>query len=390
MIFLHTISGYGMNPAMGILVLLALLVGTAFEIAVLYVIYFLLTLPMRRAERARLFLDVLELGLKEGRTPEAAVIWAASSRDAALGVRFHLVAALIEQGKTLGRALADVPFVLPRSVVSMLSAGERTGNLALVLPACRRLLVDSISQVRGALNYLLLLTFAVTPAVVVLPLALRQKVMPVFSGLFAEIQLPAFSRFVFGVTGSFSTLLAIVVLLLWTLSLAYVGGPRLRSWLGGVAPVAVDRFLFWFPWRRKRLLRDFTAMLALLMDSGVSEAEAVRLAGEATDNIIVKRRAADVLAKLASGIPLAEGISAIDSSGELRWRLRNALRRGNGFVRSLCGWHDLLEARAFQQEQTAAQLLTTFLVLFNGLIIGSVATAFFLVLVNILHEATLW
>ena len=31
----------------------------------LYLIYFLLTLPMRRNERARMFLDLLELGLKQ-------------------------------------------------------------------------------------------------------------------------------------------------------------------------------------------------------------------------------------------------------------------------------------------------------------------------------------
>lgn len=32
----------------------------------LYLLYFLLTLPMRRTERARVFLDLLELGVKEG------------------------------------------------------------------------------------------------------------------------------------------------------------------------------------------------------------------------------------------------------------------------------------------------------------------------------------
>ena len=66
-----------------------------------YLIYFLLTLPMRRNERARMFLDLLELGLKEGRTPEAAITGAAASRDRSLGVRFHLLAAYLEQGMRL-------------------------------------------------------------------------------------------------------------------------------------------------------------------------------------------------------------------------------------------------------------------------------------------------
>src|SRR5881296_2088302 len=72
---------------------------------VVYLIYFLLTLPMRRNERARFFLDLLERGLKEGRTLEATVAQAAASRDRALGVRFHLLAAYLEQGLRFSEAL---------------------------------------------------------------------------------------------------------------------------------------------------------------------------------------------------------------------------------------------------------------------------------------------
>jgi len=71
------------------------LLGLVPACAVCYVFYFLLTLPMRRNERARWFLDLLELGLKAGRTPEAAIGEAASSRDRALGVRFHLLTAYL-------------------------------------------------------------------------------------------------------------------------------------------------------------------------------------------------------------------------------------------------------------------------------------------------------
>ena len=36
------------------------------------------------------------------------------------------------------------------------------------------------------------------------------------------------------------------------------------------------------PWRRKRFQRDFSAMLAVLLDAEVPETEAVGLAAEAT------------------------------------------------------------------------------------------------------------
>src|SRR5258708_37422450 len=86
---------------------------------VMYLIYFLLTLPLRRNERGRFFLDLLEIGLKEGRTPETAFANAASSRDPSLGARFYLLAAYLEQGLSLSQALEQVPRLLPPQVRAM-------------------------------------------------------------------------------------------------------------------------------------------------------------------------------------------------------------------------------------------------------------------------------
>ena len=50
------------------IVVTALIFGVAIALlsGVLFLTHFLLTLPMRRAERARLFLDVIETALKTG------------------------------------------------------------------------------------------------------------------------------------------------------------------------------------------------------------------------------------------------------------------------------------------------------------------------------------
>ena len=97
-------------------VALYLVVGVVPIFASLYLCYFLLTLPMRRTERARLFLDLLEMGLKEGRTPEATIAAAAGSRDKSLGVRFHLLAAHLAEGLQLGEALDAVPRLVPPQI----------------------------------------------------------------------------------------------------------------------------------------------------------------------------------------------------------------------------------------------------------------------------------
>jgi type II secretory pathway component PulF len=359
-----------------------------------YVIYLLLTLPLRRNERARVFLDLLEVGLREGRTPEAAITGVAASRDRSLGARFHLLAAHLEQGLTLSQALERVPRLLPPQVCAMLATGERIGDIRKVLPACRLLLRDSVSSVRAALNYLVLLIFAVTPTMVVVPMLLRVYVLPrfeeVFAGMLENEQLPAFTRLVFAGNDISTAIQLGIVGIIWLATLAYLGGPRLHAWLHRAFPGAQDWMLLRLPWRRKRLQRDFSAMLAVLLDAEVPETEAVRLAAQSTGNLAIARRAEKVCALLQEGVTLPKAIRALDNSQELQWRLSNALRRGAGFVHALTGWHEALDARAFQLEQAAAQITTTVLVLVNGVLVASFMIAVFLVLITLINGASLW
>jgi type IV pilus assembly protein PilC len=387
------LSGPELIPTL-ILVILALAVWLGLTFGALYLIYFLLTLPMRRNERARLFLDVLELGIKDGRTPEESIIAASTSRDRSLGLRFHLLATCLERGRTLSEALDEVPRLLPPQVTAMLRAGQKIGSLGKMFPACRRLLADGISQVRGALNYILLLAFVVTPFALGVPLVIKFKIIPSYIAVFGDMmggaQLPAFTRFVFSTDSYFLEALGCFFVLVWLLALAYIGGPRLRAWVHGILPDLSDRVLYSLPWRRKRLHRDFTAVLAVLLDAEVPEAEAVRLAGDATANLVIQGRAQKVRDALGRGIKLTEAIRQMERAGEFQWRLTNALHRGSGFLKALAGWHDALDAKAFQQEQTAAQLTTTALVLFNGVVVSSVVIAVFLALISLLNRATLW
>jgi len=362
--------------------------------AALYLVYFLLTLPLRRNERARLFVDLLELGLEQGRSPEAAILEAASSRDPALGARFHHLTPYLAQGLRLSAALEHVPHLLPPQLCAMLQTAERTGDLTKVLPACRRLLEDVVSRVRGALNYVLVIGLAITPCLVLVPAMLRLRILPKFAEVFAALSadepLPAFTQLVFGTSAWTTGLQAGLVGLLWLAVLVYVAGPRASEWVGRVAPGLPDWVASRLPWRRKRLQRDFSAMLAVLLDSEVPEPEAVALAADATANGVMKRRAAKVCRRLREGARLPEALRAMDDTGELHWRLSNALQQRGGFVRALAGWHDALEAKAFQLEQSAAQIATTLLVLLNGAIVASMVIAIFLVIIRFTQAANRW
>jgi len=276
----------------------------------------------------------------------------------------------------------------------MLQTGERIGDLTKVLPACRRFLEDGVSRVRGALNYVLILGLAVTPSAVLLPTLFKAMILPKFKEVFAGMTegepLPAFTRLVFGNSAWTTIFQAGLIGLLWLAVLVYVAGPRAGGWVGRLAPGLPDWVVCRLPWRRKRLQRDFSAMLAVLLDAEVPEPDAVTLAAEATANGVMKRRAAKVCRRLKEGARLPDALRAMDDTGELHWRLSNALQRRGGFLRALAGWHDALEAKAFQLEQSAAQVATTLLVLLNGAIVASIVIATFLVILHLVNIANLW
>ena len=126
-------------------------------------------------------------------------------------------------------------------------------------------------------------------------------------------------------------------------------------------------------------------MLAVLLDGGVPEVEAVQMAGDCTANEICRKRAARIITALQQGAKLQDAVREFDDSGEFRWRLTNVTHARGGFLNALRGWHEALDAKAFQQEEAAAHVITTGLVILNGIFVGLIATAMFGILIDVLR-----
>ena len=128
-------------------------------------------------------------------------------------------------------------------------------------------------------------------------------------------------------------------------------------------------------------------MLAVLLDGGVPEVQAVRLAGDCTANEVCRRRAQAVATALQQGAKLDNAVRAFDDQGEFYWRLTNATHARGGFLEALRGWHEALDAKAFQQEEATAHTITSGLVILNGLVVGLVAITVFGTLIAMLKAA---
>jgi type II secretory pathway component PulF len=349
-------------------------------------LHFVLSLPMRRRDRARFFLDLLETAIERGQSIEHAILTAADTRDRVMGVRFYLLAAHIENGARFTEALEKVPTFLPPQVNAMLRAGDKLGDLKKVLPACREVLRVAPDTVRSTLHYMVAMLMVFAPIAIWLITMLMIFVVPKFkdvaAGMGVRVWQPAL--FVFHIAPQLVWFEVILFGLLMTVAIFYIGGPGFVRWFQFRSVPLVDWLAWQIPWKQKKLLRAFSAMLAVLLDGGVPEAEAVRLAAESTVNEICRRRARRVIAALAGGEQFAEAVRAFDDTGEFRWRLTNAIHARGGFLEALRGWHEALDAKAFQQEEVATHAVTSGLVILNGVVVGLVAVAMFGLLVMVL------
>ncbi len=292
----------------------------------------------------------------------------------------------------LDQALEAIPGIVPLQVTAMIKTGEKIGDLHKVMPACRQLLQDHLALTRGSLNYLLGAACVTTPAAILVLTFLQIIVLPKFREVAASMDVvdPAGIRFMLAMRGPLVFVQFLLLLGVWFTAFVYLGGPAFSQWFGRGIGSKLDRFLYALPWRRRRMQRDFSSMLALLLDAHVPEAEALALAADCTGSRIFRHRAKLAADGLACGMKLADAVQMLDDSGEFRWRLALALGSGGGFFKAMEGWNVSLEARASQEEQAAASTIAAGVVLLNGLFVGTIVVSVFSVLVAIINQGVLW
>jgi type II secretory pathway component PulF len=300
----------------------------------------------------------------------------------------------LREGMGLVEALRISPGLIEPRLMALLEVGRELGDLKKILPACRAVLTGATGKIRKAHSYLMLLALVITPMTLIILPIMDIFFFPKFEQIMTDMEVPGGTPTLFvWLTENLwwlASLHGLVMLALWVAALHYLGGPRLRLWLAGKAPGLMGRLQLVFPWKRKRLQRDFSALLAILLDAGLAEARSVQLAADSTGNRIFQQRAELTCTDLENGVPLPEAIRRMDDAGEFRWRLTTAARAGQGFLPALRAWHEGLEARAFQQEQAVAQLATTSLVFYNGAMVGLVMACVFQFLMNVMETVSLW
>lgn len=355
--------------------------------------YYLLSLPLRRSERAGFFLDLLEQGVNAGRGVEEIVMGVSATGDPSLGYRFERVGEMIREGTPWPQALERVPNFLPRVVISTLQAGDRLGGIQRVIPLCRQLVADARCQTNATLQIFASVPWMVLPVLPMVAATLNVFVAPKFFELFRDMGIhraAALSSLV-----PVSEALAVIQfggsLLLGVIAVAYVGGPWIRRYLQLPSFPIFDACLWWgLPWHRKRVLRNFGSLLAAALDAGLAERDAIRIAADAADNRVLSWKAGRVIERLSQGVEFSTALAALRQDRELGWRLANSSRSRYGFVAALEGWWLSLDARAAKEQQTAGQLFAAGLLILSGISVGLMGLAYFLPIIELINEGVLW
>jgi len=201
------------------------------------------------------------------------------------------LARAINDGRSLGAAMADYPEVFPQVCVRIIAASEARGDLDRALSESARYLERSVAttgRVRGALAYP---GFVVTVAVGVV-IFMSMSVLPKMAGLFqaSGLALPITTRLLmaFGQTlGRF-----------WYLALLAAAAAASLSWrLPGVR-IFVRNFAF----------ARWTLTVGLMHSSGVPLLETLALAHSVAGNRVFADALAEVPARVRDGEPLSSAL----------------------------------------------------------------------------------
>jgi type II secretory pathway component PulF len=371
------VNGF-VQPQLGYFAGPGALFWATFGAAFVFGVCWLATWSMRHRERAMCLIRAIEAATRQGRNLGHAFEELGARGDAEFGWRLQAAADRMRGGTSLSAALGEVGFLLPPRAVRILAAGEASGDIRRALPICRQALHDVDSRGRTLQSFIVAL---LSGGLFTLPAVfgvIAGYVLPQFEKMMSEMGIhPATSAPVFwiwhplfplvGVLIAFAVIWCVFFGLDW---LRYLGIP--------------------LPWLRTRQRRDFAGVLAMMLDAGAPEDQAILAAAQSVGRRRVERWGERAASAVRAGTPLPQALQTVDPAGELRWRMENAARGDRRFVDALRGWQRALDARADRYEEAAVHVVSTGLVVLSGTMVGFICIGIFGLLLSIVREASPW
>lgn len=284
----------------------------------------------------------------------------------------------VESGTELSAAFAAQGDLFPRLYPSSLMAGERTGDLEVVIRRFVRylkLVIEARKRVVTALVYPAVLVFLSLAMVLVMTIF----VIPKFSVFYADLgaDLPALTRVTLAIStamrDSWWMVLGALVIT-WLLA---------RSWLRSPTGIAaVDRWKLKLPLIgevfQRFALTEFARSLATLLDGGLPLVPALEVAVASVGNAWVRHRLEPAIGRVREGTAL---FTALEKSGVVEDLAIDMVRVGEatGALATMLGnVADFLDQEVEVRLQRLLTLVEPAMLVFMGIIIALLLVSVYL------------
>jgi type IV pilus assembly protein PilC len=313
-----------------------------------------------------------------------------------------LVAAELESGKSLPQAVAAHRGQFPPLYSELIDAGIRSGNLSgilLNLGSHLTLIRRLQSMLWQTLSYpvIVLITFFGVLYFILVELVPKwEPLLSSFAGMKffvrsggtynpAQMEIPIFTRVLFAVSdvvaswpgGILLAGIAVVALAVWAfLRLADAdGGFAERLWLHAPLVGTVVR---------RNLISRWCHAVALAAESGMDLPAAIKLADDATASPVLRADGASLIAGLAAGRPLSSSSAGKILPATVVTAMESSAERGDLPV-TLRALSQMYQQQAELRVGAVQAILTPFLLLFVGLVVGGLMIAMFAPLLTVLN-----
>ena len=216
----------------------------------------------------------------------------------------------VQKGDTLTSAMKKEGTVFPNLLINMIEAGEASGSLEVALDRMSTHF-DKDARLKGLVKKAMMYPIVLLIVTVIIVVIMLVKVLPGFASTFASMgsELPAYTRFVMGMSDSLIKTWYIYVIAIVAIVFAYKAYVRTHNGARNVAkivtkiPVLGDLIV-------KTECARFSRTLSTLLAAGMPLIEAIQTTGRTLDNMLFKDALEEAAVQVQRGAPLSAPLKA--------------------------------------------------------------------------------
>ncbi|BCX13858.1 MAG: type II secretion system protein F [Candidatus Dojkabacteria bacterium] len=299
----------------------------------------------------------------------------------------------VESGQTLSKSFAKVGGIFSEVQLSLISAGEQSGNLAEMLLKVTDDLEESKNlrgKIVGALIYPAIILTVLVVVVVVMIVFMVPQIEALYESLNRDdLELPITTRFFIFISNFFRNPFGLIIFLISMFGL-YLGFRAYASTPGG--RLNVDRFKLKIPVFGKLIIKaeltQFTRVLSMLLQSGIPIIESIKITAEALGNEAFKQTVKASVDGVKKGESLSVSLAKNNKYNVLPLILLKMIATGEESGKLDKVLEDIsrfYNAEVKQTTDNLTKLLEPFILLFAGVMVAFLALSIYLPIYQIMN-----